>query len=60
MDNIYEAFKKANIAIPPGDLYLETIDFMQHLWVQDNETSNVDNHQHMKIDSIRIVEGKKQ
>lgn len=60
MDNIYEAFKKANITIPPGDLYLETIDFIQQLWVQDNETSNLDNHQHMKIDSIRIVEGKKQ
>jgi hypothetical protein len=60
VENMYDFFRKAGITVPPGDLYLEEICFLQQLWIQEIGVSDVDNHQHMKVDSIRIVEGKKQ
>ncbi len=59
VDNIYDLFKIWDIAIPPGDLYLNEISFVQQLFVLD-DPSTVQHHQHMEIDSIRIIEGKKQ
>lgn len=59
VDNIYRLFQNAGITIPEGDFYLKNIDFLQQLWFLD-EVSNVEYHQHMKIDSIRIIEGKQQ
>jgi hypothetical protein len=40
-------------------LYLESIDFLQQLFQLD-QPSTVQHHQHMEIDSIRIIEGKQQ
>jgi len=57
VDNIYELFEAAGITIPPGDLYLRNIAFIQQLSILE-ENSDMEHHQHMKIDSIRIVEGK--
>jgi hypothetical protein len=58
VDNIYEMFKGAGITIPEP-LYLEGIDFLQQLLPLD-QPSTVEHHQHMEIDSIRIIEGKQQ
>jgi len=58
VDNIYELFEAAGITIPPGDLYLRNIAFIQQLSIL-SENSDMEHHQHMKIDSIRIIEGKK-
>lgn len=58
-DNIYQLFKIAKIPIPAGDMYLEGVSFVQQLSNLD-DPSNVEHHQHMKIDSIRIIEGKQQ
>jgi len=58
VDNIYELFEAAGITIPPGDLYLRNIAFIQQLSILE-ENSDMEHHQHMEIDSIRIVEGKK-
>jgi hypothetical protein len=58
VDNIYELFEAAGITIPPEDLYLRNIAFIQQLSIL-SENSNMEHHQHMKIDSIRIIEGKK-
>jgi hypothetical protein len=58
VDNIYDLFKVAGIPIPAGDLYLRNIAFIQQLSILD-ENSVVEHHQHMKIDSLRIIEGKK-
>ena len=58
MDNIYDVFKRAGITIPEP-LYLEGISFLQQLF-NLSEPSTVDHRQYMEIDSIRIVEGKKQ
>jgi hypothetical protein len=57
VDNIYDMFKGAGITIPDGPLYLEGISFLQQLFPID-EPSTVQHHQHMEIDSIRIIEGK--
>ena len=59
VDNIYELFEKAGISLPSGGLVLRNISFVQQLFNLDSG-SPVEHHQHMKIDSIRIVEGKKQ
>jgi len=59
VDNIYQLFHIAEIPIPAGDMYLEEISFVQQLYFLD-DTSNLEHHQHMKIDSIRIIEGKQQ
>ena len=59
VDTIYELFQKAGITIPPGDIYLEEISFVQQLHLLD-DPSDVEHHQHMRIDSIWIVEGNKQ
>ena len=59
VDNIYQLFKIAKIPIPAGDMYLEEISFVQQLSNLD-DPSNVEHHQHMKIDSIQIIEGKQQ
>jgi hypothetical protein len=59
VDNIYDMFKGAGITIPDGPLYLEGISFLQQLFPID-EPSTVQHHQHMEIDSIRIIEGKQQ
>jgi hypothetical protein len=59
VDNIYKLFENAGVTIPEGDLYLRNIDFLQQLFDLGNY-SDVEHHQHMKIDSIRIIEGKKQ
>jgi hypothetical protein len=58
MDNIYDVFKRAGITIPEP-LYLEGISFLQQLF-NLSEPSTVDHRQYMEIDSVRIVEGKKQ
>lgn len=58
-DNIYQLFKIAKIPIPAGDMYLEEVSFVQHLSIL-GDPSNVEHHQHMMIDSIRIIEGKQQ
>ena len=59
VDNIYERFQKAGVTIPNGPLNLESISFLQQLFPLD-QPSDVEHHQHMKIDSIRIIEGKQQ
>jgi hypothetical protein len=59
VDNIYERFQKAGITIPNGPLNLESISFLQQLFPLD-QPSDVEHHQHIKIDSIRIIEGKQQ
>jgi len=59
VDNIYEAFKWVGITLPDGPLYLEGISLVQQLNLL-GEPSAVEHHQHMEVDSIRIVEGKKQ
>jgi hypothetical protein len=59
VDNIYKLFQDREIAIPPGDMYLEEISFVQQLFVLD-DPSDVEHHQHMKIDSILIIAGKQQ
>jgi hypothetical protein len=56
VDNIYEMFKQAGIAVP-DPLYLKGIDFLQQLLPID-QPSTVQHHQHMEIDSIRILEGR--
>ena len=56
VDNIYEMFKGAGITIPEP-LYLESIDFLQQLF-QLEQPSTVQHHQHMEIDSMRIIEGR--
>ena len=58
-DNIYDMFKVAGITIPEGPLNLKAISFLQQLFMLD-EPSTVYHRQYMEIDSIRIVEGKKQ
>jgi hypothetical protein len=59
VDNIYDMFKVADITIPGGPLNLEGISFIQQLFPLD-EPSTVYHRQYMEIDSIRIIEGKKQ
>jgi hypothetical protein len=59
VDNIYDVFKGSGITVPEGPLNLEGISFLQQLWMLD-EPSTVYRRQHMEIDSIRIIEGKKQ
>jgi hypothetical protein len=59
VNNIYDLFKIRDITIPPGDLYLNEISLVQQLFFLD-DPSQVKHHQHMKIDSIRIIEGKQQ
>jgi hypothetical protein len=59
VDNIYQLFQIAQIPIPAGDMYLEEISFVQQLFPLDN-LSDVEHHQRMKIDSIRIIEEKQQ
>ena len=58
VNNIYELFKDAGITISEL-LYLEGINFLQQLFPLD-QPSAVQHHQHMEIDSIRIIEGKQQ
>jgi hypothetical protein len=59
VDNIYDLFKIWEITIPPGDLYLNEISFVQQLFLLD-DPSTVQHHQHMRIDGIWIIEGKQQ
>ena len=59
VDNIYKMFQDAGIAIPPGGLYLEKIEFIQQLF-ELGEPSTVGHHQHMEVDFIRIIEEKQQ
>jgi hypothetical protein len=56
VNNIYEMFKSTGITISEP-LYLEGIHFLQQLLPLD-QLSTVQHHQHMEIDSIRIIEGK--
>lgn len=58
VDNIYEVFKGSGITIPEP-LYLLSIDFLQQLF-QLEQDSTVQHHQHMEVDSIRIIEGRPQ
>jgi hypothetical protein len=58
VDNIYDMFRSAGITIPEP-LNLEGISFLQQLFMLD-EPSTVYHRQYMEIDSIRIIEGKKQ
>jgi len=59
VSNIYGMFQDASITIPPGDLYLEKIKFIQQLF-ELGEPSTVEHHQHMEVDFIRIIEEKQQ
>ena len=59
VDNIYDLFKVWDITIPPGDLYLNEIGFVQQLYFLD-ELSTAEHHQHMRIDGIWIIEGRQQ
>ena len=59
VDNIYKMFLDAGITIPPGDLYLEKIDFIQQLF-ELADPSTVDYRQRMEVDFIRIIEEKQQ
>ncbi len=59
VDNIHDMFKGAGITIPDGPLNLDGISFLQQLWLLD-DPSTVEYRQYMEIDSIRIIEGKKQ
>ena len=55
--NIYELFKERGFVIPDGTMDIDLIGFTQVLWYPPG---NVEYYQRMKIDYIRIVEGKKQ
>jgi hypothetical protein len=59
VDNIYQLFQNAGITIPDGPLYLKDIGVVQQLFILD-ALSTVEHHQHMEIDSIRIIESKEQ
>jgi len=59
VENIYKMFQDAGIAIPPGDLYLEKIDFIQQLFELAG-ASTVGHRQHMEVDFIRIIEEKQE
>jgi hypothetical protein len=59
VDNIYDMFKGSGITVPDGPLNVEGISFLQKLFMLD-EPSTVYHRQYMEIDSIRIIEGKKQ
>jgi hypothetical protein len=59
VDNIYKMFLDAGITIPPDDLYLEKIDFIQQLF-ELADPSTVDHRQRMEVDFIRIIEEKQQ
>jgi len=59
VDNIYERFQQAGITIPNEPLKLGGISFVQQL-LDLEQPSSVEHHQHMEIDSIRIIEGKQQ
>ena len=59
VDNIYDMFKGSGITVPDGPLNLEGISFLQQLFMLD-EPSTVYHRQYMEIDSIRIIEGRKQ
>lgn len=59
MDNLYNLFEKAGISIPPGGLILRNIAFVQQLSILDTN-STVEHRQRMKIDSLRLIEGKRQ
>jgi hypothetical protein len=57
VDNIHRLFQDSQIAIPPGDMYLEEISFVQQMFPLD-AASTVQHQQRMKIDSIWIIEGR--
>jgi hypothetical protein len=57
VDNIHKLFQDSQIAIPPGDMYLEEISFVQQMFPLD-AASTVQHQQRMKIDSIWIIEGR--
>jgi hypothetical protein len=60
LDNIHNLFQGWGIAIPEGAFYLQGIDFVQQLSVLGILPSSVENHQHMEVDFIQIIEGKEQ
>jgi hypothetical protein len=57
VDNIYGLFQGAGITIPEGPLYLNKIGFHQLLFYTDNDTEY---HEQMKVDFVRIIEGKEE
>jgi hypothetical protein len=57
VDNIYRLFQDAGIIIPEGPLYLYKIGFHQLLFYTDNDTEY---HEQMKVDFVRIIEGKEE
>ena len=59
VENIHKMFQDAGITIPPGDLYLEKIDFAQQLFELAGPSA-VEHRQHMEVDFIRIVEEKQE
>jgi hypothetical protein len=59
VDNIYKMFQVAGIAIPPGGLYLEKIEFIQQLFELE-DPSTVEHHQHMEVDFVQIIEEKQE
>lgn len=58
LDNIYDMFQKAGIDIPEP-FYLRMISINQFLYELD-DPSSIEHHQRMKVDFIRIIEGKEQ
>jgi hypothetical protein len=59
VSNIHNMFQEAGITIPPGDLYLEGIEFVQQLF-ELGDDSTVLHRQRMEVDFIRLIEEKLQ
>ena len=50
-NNIYRIFQESGIVIPAGDLYLERLEFVQHLFELE-EASSALHRQRMEVDFI--------
>jgi len=59
VNNIYKIFQESGITIPPGDLYLQLVEFVQQLFELE-ETSPILHRQRMEVDFIRLIEEKQQ
>jgi hypothetical protein len=54
--NIFEMFQNSGVSIP-DPFYIERIDFVQQLF-QESQPTTTEDHQHMEVDYIRIIEEK--
>jgi hypothetical protein len=54
--NVFEMFQNSGVSIP-DPFYIERIDFVQQLF-QESQPTTTEDHQHMEVDYIRIIEEK--